>query len=91
VLFGPPAQPSTLANLLLCHEYLLAFGPCFGFAVSEASHAGLVTIVGDAAAVSQQVEESLRTGGATVQRISGSVGEVAAELAGRISAGRPLV
>jgi hypothetical protein len=91
VLFGPPAQPSTRADLLLCQEYLLAFGPCFGFSASEAAVAGLVTIVGDTAAVSQQVEESLRTGGATVQRISGSVGEVARALASRITAGRPLV
>jgi putative cell wall-binding protein len=51
----------------------------------------MVTIIGDAAAVSQQIEESLRQGGAMVQRISGSIGEVAAELARRIAAGRPLV
>jgi hypothetical protein len=91
VLFGPPAQPSTLANFLLAQDYLLAFGPCFGFTAGEASYAGMVTIIGDAATVSQQIEESLREGGATVQRISGSVGEVAAGLAGRIAAGRPLV
>jgi hypothetical protein len=91
MLFGPPAQPSTLANLLLAQDYLLAFSPCIGFAAGEAAYAGMVTIIGDAAAVSQQIEENLRKGGATVQRISGSVGEVAAELAGRISAGRPLV
>jgi hypothetical protein len=91
VLFGPHAHPSTLADLLLSQEYLLAFGPCFGFAAGEASHAGLVTIVGDPAAVAQQVEESLRESGATVQRISGSVGDVASELASRVAAGRPLV
>jgi hypothetical protein len=91
VLFGPPAQPATLANLLLVQDYLLAFGPCFGFAAGEASYADMVTIVGDATAVSQQIEDSLRGDGATVQRISGTVGEVAAAFAIRIAAGRPLV
>jgi hypothetical protein len=91
VLFGPPAQPATLANLLLAQDYLLTFGPCFGFTPGEASYAGMVTIIGDIAAVGQTIEESLREGGAAVQRISGSVGDVAAGLAGRIAAGRPLV
>jgi hypothetical protein len=91
VLFGPPAQPSTLANYLMAQEYLLAFDPCFGFAVGEASHADMVTIIADAATVSREIEESLRRGGAAVQRISGSIGQIAAELADRIAAGRPLV
>jgi protocatechuate 3,4-dioxygenase beta subunit len=91
VLFGPPGHPATLANLLLAQDYLLAFSPCFGFAAAEASVAGVVTIVGDTIAVSQQVEDNLREGGATVQRVSGSVGEVAAALTSRIAAGRPLV
>jgi len=91
VLFGPPAQPSTLANLLLAQDYLLTFCPCFGFAAGEAAYAGMVTIIGDAAAVSQQIADSLRGGGATVQRISGTVGEVAASFTSRISTGRPFV
>jgi putative cell wall-binding protein len=51
----------------------------------------MVTIVGDTVAVSQQVEDNLREGGATVQRVSGSLGEVVAALTSRIAAGRPLV
>jgi hypothetical protein len=91
VLFGPLGHSATLANLLLAQDYLLAFSPCFGFAAAEASVAGMVTIVGDTVAVSQQVEDGLREGGATVQRVSGSLGEVAAALTSRIAAGRPLV
>jgi hypothetical protein len=91
VLFGPPGHSATLANLLLAQDYLLAFSPCFGFAAGEASVASMVTIVGNTAAVSQQVEDTLREGGAAVQRVSGSPGEVAAAFASRIAAGRPLV
>jgi hypothetical protein len=91
LLLGAPDQPTTQAHLHLAEEYLLAFSPCFGFSASEAACATMVTIVGDASAVSQQVEEALRSGGATVQRISGSMGEVAAALATRIFTGRPLV
>jgi hypothetical protein len=91
VLFGPPDQPATLANLLLTEDYLLAFDTCFGFKTGEAAFATMVTIVGDASAVSQQIEDNLREGGATVQRFSGTAGEVAATLANRIATGRPLV
>jgi hypothetical protein len=91
VLFGPPGQPATLANLLLAQDYLLTFDTCFGFMAGEAAYATMVTIAGDASAVSQQVEDSLREGGGTVQRISGTVGEVAATLASRIATSRPLV
>jgi hypothetical protein len=91
VLFGPGDQPDTLANLFLAQDYLLAFDACFGFAASEAAYATMVTIIGDAPAISQQVADSLRAGGATVQRIAGSVGEVAAALASRIATGRPFV
>jgi hypothetical protein len=91
VLFGPPAAPATLAALLLAQDYLLAFDPCFGFSAEEAGHASTVTLIGSVSAISQQLEEALREGGATVQRISGSAGDVVAALASRVSAGRPFV
>jgi hypothetical protein len=91
VLFGPPDEPGTFANLLLAQDYLLAFDACFGFTAREAAHAKMVTILGDASAVSPQVEDGLRQGGAAVQRISGAPGEVAAALASRVATGRPLL
>jgi hypothetical protein len=91
VLFGPPRQPSTLANLLLAQDFILTFGTCFGFSPNEASKAKTVSIIADTASVSQDVEDSLRDGGVTVERFAGSVGEVGSALARRISNGRPLV
>lgn len=89
VLLGPANWPATEANLLLLQDYLLAFRPAFGFSADEAAGAGLVTIVGDTAAVSAEVEARLAAGGAIVQRIAGTPTEVAAALAQRIASGRP--
>jgi hypothetical protein len=88
VLFGPPDRPATRANLLLAQEYLLAFGPSFGFSQKDARNASLVTIIAGADAVSTQVEADLDAGGTPVQRIAGSVTEVAAALAAHVTSGR---
>jgi hypothetical protein len=74
---------------LLAQEYLLAFALSFGFRAEEAALAGKVTILAGPDAVSAEVEGRLTSAGIAVQRISGSVAEVAAALAARIAAGRP--
>jgi hypothetical protein len=89
VLFGPAEQPSTQANLLLAMDYLLAFAPAFGFSRAEAACAASVTIIADMTAVSGQMERDLAIGGARVQRVAGSVQEVAQALDQRIAAGQP--
>jgi hypothetical protein len=89
VLFGPAAHPTTKAHLLLAQDYLLAFGPSFGFSAIEATVADLVTIVGGTDATSAESEAALVASGATVQRIAGTPAEVAAALTRRITAGRP--
>ncbi|PKO22186.1 MAG: hypothetical protein CVU38_10805 [Chloroflexi bacterium HGW-Chloroflexi-1] len=71
--------------------FLLAFAPSFGFSADEAAHAGLVTIVADRTAVSQESEAALGLDGTPVQRIAGTVAEVAAALAARVEAGQPFV
>ena len=91
VLFGPAEQPATRANLLLAQDFLLTFRLTFGFSPAEAAGAGLVTIIADTTAVSQQVEGEFTAAGVPVQRIAGSVEEVAAALAARIEAGQPFV
>lgn len=88
VLFGPVDSPRTRAHLLLAQDYLLAFKPAFGFSAAEARAAGSVTIIGGAEDVSAETEAELRAAGATTQRISGAVAEVAAALAARIAGGR---
>ncbi len=89
VLFGQAGQPATDANLLLAQDYLLTFGPTFGFSPTEAAEAGIVTIIADTDAVSSQVEADLAAGGAVVQRLAGNVETVAADLANRIQRGQP--
>lgn len=88
VLFGPLDTPRARANLLLAQDYLLTFKPAFGFSVAEARAAASVTIIGNVADVSAEIEAELRGGSALVQRITGSVAEVAAALSTRIAAGR---
>ena len=90
VLFGPAAEPGTYVNLLLAQDFLLAFGPAFGFSAVEAASAGIVTIIADTALVSQAVQDRLAAGGCVVQRIAGTAAEVAAALAARVAARRPL-
>jgi putative cell wall-binding protein len=51
----------------------------------------MVTIIADTQAVSRQVELELGLDGTPVQRIAGSVAEVAAALAARVAAGQPFV
>ena len=89
VLFGPAEQPSTQANLLLAQDYLLAFAPAFGFSRAEAACAASVSIIADTTAVDEQVERGLAAGGAHVQRVAGSVREVAQALGQRIATGKP--
>ena len=91
VLFGPAEQPATEADLLLAQDFLLACAPSFGFSAAEAAHAGLVTIIADRTAVSQESEAALGLDGTPVQRIAGTVAEVAAALAARVEAGQPFV
>ncbi|PKO23182.1 MAG: hypothetical protein CVU38_05345 [Chloroflexi bacterium HGW-Chloroflexi-1] len=91
VLFGPAEQPATEADLLLAQDFLLAFAPSFGFSADEAAHAGLVTIIADRTAVSQESEAALGLDGTPVQRIAGTVAEVATALGARVGAGQPFV
>jgi len=88
VLFGPSDRPRTRANLVLAHDFVLAFTPVFGFNAEEAGAASSVTIIGSPEEVSADTEKRLVDGGATVQRIAGTAGEVAAALAARIKVGR---
>ena len=88
VLFGPSDRPRTRANLLLAQDFIVAFTPAFGFSAEEAGAASSVTIIGTPEEVSADTEKPLVDGGATVQRITGNAGEVAAALAARIKAGR---
>jgi len=60
----------------------------FGFNAEEAGAAGSITIIGAPEEVSTDTEKQLVDEGATVQRIAGNAGEVAAALAARIKAGR---
>lgn len=85
VLFGPADEPSTQANLVLAQDYLLAFEPSFGFSADEAGGAGMVTILADEGTVSSRIEQQLAAAGVPVQRIAGTVEEVAAALAERIA------
>lgn len=89
VLFGPPDQPATRVNLLLAQDYLLAFGPSFGFHVEAARCASQVTIIADPSGVSAETEADLAAGGSVVQRIAGSVAEVSAGLAARVTRDQP--
>jgi hypothetical protein len=89
VLFGPADQPATRAYLLLAQEYLLAFAPSFGFRIEEAIRADKVTILAGLDSVDVAAEGRLTAAGIAVQRIAGSVAEVAAALAARIAAGKP--
>jgi hypothetical protein len=89
VLFGPADQPATRAYLLLAQEYLLSVALSFGFRPEEAFGASRVTILAGLDAVDAEVERHLTAAGITVQRIAGSVAEVAAALAARVAAGKP--
>ncbi|MCX7707159.1 MAG: hypothetical protein N2204_04040 [Anaerolineae bacterium] len=86
VLFGPAGDPKTRANLLLAQDYLLAFRPTFGFRPEEAAAAGMITIIADEEQVSAQVADELAADGVPVQRIAGSVDQVAEALAARVAA-----
>ena len=89
VLFGPADQSASRAYLLLAQDYLLAFKPSFGFRVEEAAGADMVTILAGLDAVDVEVEGDLVAVGIAVQRIAGSVAEIAAALAARVANGKP--
>jgi hypothetical protein len=89
VLFGGAGRPAAETSLILAQEYLLAFRPAFGFSPAEAAGAAQVTILADTATVSAETEVALRAGGAAVQRIAGTVEQVAAALAERVARGQP--
>lgn len=85
VLFGPAGDQTTLANLLLAQDYLMTFRLSFGFSAAEAANAGLVTIIAGEDAVPAGVAAQLAAAGVPVQRIAGTVDEVANALAARIA------
>jgi hypothetical protein len=87
VLFGAADQPATQVHLLLAQDFLLAFAPAFGFSVDEAALAARVTLVGDTAAISDDAATRLAAAGAQVQRIAGTIDEMAAALAQRVAQG----
>ncbi len=89
VLFGPAERPATEVNLLLAQQFVSAFGLSVGFSPDEAAQAAMVTIIAGPAEVSPEVEASLAAGGVRVQRIAGTVAEVAAALAQRVGARQP--
>ena len=89
VLFGPADQPATRVYLVLAQEYLLTFTPSFGFRAEEAASASRVTILASLDVVDATAEGRLAAAGIAVQRIAGSVAEVAAALTARIAAGKP--
>lgn len=89
LLLGPADRPATQANLVLAQEYILAFRPSFGFSAEEAAAAGMVTILAAADAVSEETAAGLAADGTPVQRIAGTVEEVAQALAARIASGQP--
>ncbi len=86
VLFGAAELPATRANLWLAQDFLLCFGPTFGFSAEEAARARRVTIIADGVGVTHESEERLVRAGAVIQRIQGPPDEVAAALAARIAA-----
>jgi hypothetical protein len=88
VLFGPNDKPRTRLALMLALDYILAFKATFGFSLAEAQFAASVTIIGANEDVSMDAEKQLAAGGATVQRVTGTVDEVSAALAARIASGR---
>lgn len=71
LLFGPPQQVGTRANMVLAEDYILAFMPAAGFRVDEAMLAATVIIVGDVQAVSAADEERLKANGCQVTRLGG--------------------
>jgi hypothetical protein len=85
VLFGPRGQPATEANLWLAQDYLQHFRLTFGFDPREAAHAGMVTIIASDDAVNTATEAELAADGTPVERIAGSVEQVAAALAARVA------
>lgn len=89
VLFGSANQSATRANLLLAAEYLLTFKAAFGFDPAEAGQAGMVTIIGTVQAVASSIEQELKAKGIPVQRITGTVEEVARMLAARVASKNP--
>lgn len=89
VLFGPAGHPESYVNLVLAEDFLLAFKPSLGFSPAEAAGASMVTIIAGPDGVSPEAEAELVAGGARVQRITGTVEQVAAALAERIARGQP--
>lgn len=89
LLLGPASQPATQANLVLAQMYILVFRPSFGFSAEEAAAAGMVTILAGVDAVSEATAAGLAADGTPVQRIAGTVEEVAQGLAARVASGLP--
>ncbi len=89
LLLGPAGQPATQANLVLAQEFILAFRPTFGFSAEEAAAAGMVTILAGTDAVDEQTAAGLAADGTPVQRITGTVEQVAQALATRVASGQP--
>ncbi len=84
VLFGPPDAPGTQTSLLLAVDYLLEKQTTFGFRAEEARVAHRVLIIGDAEAVSGEVEAELTAAGCEVERVAGDSCTVERLLAQRI-------
>jgi hypothetical protein len=87
LLFGPADHPATEANLLLAREYILRFQSSFGFSAVEAAAAGMVTIIAAEDAVSPETAADLAADGTPVERIAGTVEDVAGALASRVASG----
>jgi len=81
LLFGPSHAACNRTNFRLAGRYILARGVSAGFVAEEAAQAEQVTIIGDEAAVSREVEQNLRDAGCQVGRLDGDSYAVADGLA----------
>jgi hypothetical protein len=71
VMFGPPEDGATQANMIIALGYILKFKPAFGFKIEEAALADRVTIIGGVEQIPYEVQDQLEEAGCWVHRIEG--------------------
>lgn len=72
LLLGPGSQAGTMTNLIIALDYIIRYAPVVGFSPDEAKNAEHVTLVGDTAALSSSIEQSLRDAECIVSRLTAS-------------------
>lgn len=85
VLFGPATSHRTAVFLAAADDFLTSRRPTFGFRLEDAIHAQGVLILGAEQDVSQEAEAALVAAGCQVQRVHGTIAEIAAALETLIS------